>query len=82
MDKPVVADTKPVVLDLEPGKYAYCTCGRSANQPFCDGRHSGTGFAPKMFEVLETTKSALCACKQTTNAPYCDGAHKGCRSGE
>lgn len=39
MDKPKIVDTKPVVMDLEPGKYAYCTCGLSAKQPYCDGVH-------------------------------------------
>lgn len=25
--------------DLEPGDYCWCACGRSKNQPFCDGTH-------------------------------------------
>lgn len=29
----------PYILEMEPGKYAWCTCGRSATQPFCDGSH-------------------------------------------
>ena len=82
MDKPVIADTKPVVMDLEPGKYAYCTCGLSAAQPFCDGGHSGTSFTPQVFEILETRKAALCACKQTADAPFCDGEHKVCPTGD
>jgi len=76
MTKPKIADTKPVVLELAPGRYAYCTCGASANQPFCDGAHAGTGFAPREFTVDAPTRTALCACKQSREAPYCDGAHR------
>ena len=75
MSEPVIADNKPAVLELEPGKYYYCTCGQSNNQPFCDGSHQGTDFTPMQFEVTEKKKVALCQCKQTNNAPFCDGTH-------
>ncbi len=75
MSEAKVADTKPVVLDLEPGTYHWCTCGHSAKQPFCDGSHRGTGFSPMKFELAEAQKVALCACKQTGNGPFCDGSH-------
>ena len=39
MSQPVIADTKPVVLELAPGSYHWCRCGRSKNKPFCDGEH-------------------------------------------
>ena len=79
MDKPKMAGTKSIRCDLEAGKkYAYCTCGESANQPFCDGQHSGSSFKPQIFELAETKQVALCSCKQTANPPYCDGAHKTC----
>jgi len=76
MKKPRIADVKPAVLELEPGTYAYCTCGESAGQPFCDGSHAGSGFSPKMFEIAETCRTALCTCKMSKEAPYCDGVHK------
>lgn len=75
MSEPVVADTKPVLLDLEPGTYYWCSCGQSSNQPFCNGAHKGTDFQPLAFELTETKRVALCACKHTQNAPYCDGSH-------
>lgn len=75
MDKVVVADTKPIVLDLEPGTYWWCACGRSKNQPWCDGTHKGTGFSPVSTVIEETKKAAMCLCKNTKNAPYCDGTH-------
>ena len=75
-EKPTIADTKPIVIELEPGKYSWCACGKSQKQPFCDGSHKGTSFSPVRFEVTEKKKVALCACKQTANAPFCDGTHK------
>lgn len=75
MSEPKIADTKPAVLELEPGQYFYCTCGESQNQPFCDGSHQGTEFAPMAFEITEKKQVALCACKRTGNTPFCDGSH-------
>ena len=75
-DEPVVADTKPVILDIEPGTYYWCSCGRSKKQPYCDGSHKGTSFSPQKIEIKEKRKIALCTCKHTKNAPLCDGSHK------
>ena len=66
----------PVVVEVEPGKYAWCSCGESANQPYCDGAHKGSGFKPVLEEITEKKKVAWCACKQTGDAPFCDGRHK------
>lgn len=74
--KPVVADTKPVVCELEPGEYWWCSCGMSKNQPYCDGSHKGTAFSPQKVEITEKRRYALCTCKQTKKSPFCDGAHK------
>ena len=77
MSKPVVADNKPARVNLKKGEeYFFCVCGRSANQPFCDGSHKGTGFTPKGFSVDSDDEAFLCQCKHTGNAPYCDGSHK------
>jgi CDGSH iron-sulfur domain-containing protein 3 len=76
MDKPHIPQKFPIVQDAAPGTYWWCACGLSKKQPFCDGAHQGTGFAPKKVEITEAKKTAWCACKHTANAPFCDGAHK------
>lgn len=77
MDKPKRAGDMPIRVDLEKGKeYYWCACGRSSNQPFCDGSHKGTEFTPLKFTVDEDVTKPLCTCKQTSNAPFCDGTHR------
>lgn len=66
----------PVVMEMEPGVYHWCTCGLSKNQPFCDGSHSDTGKFPMLVEITEKKKVAWCTCKATKTPPYCDGSHK------
>jgi CDGSH-type Zn-finger protein len=34
------------ILQLEPGVYWWCACGKSASQPYCDGSHKGSDFSP------------------------------------
>lgn len=77
MDKPIVADNKPVQVNLKKGQeYHFCTCGRSKSQPFCDGSHVGTTFTPRVIVSDEDQDAWLCACKHTSNTPFCDGSHK------
>jgi CDGSH-type Zn-finger protein len=65
----------PYVQKVEPGTYAWCACGRSRNQPFCDGSHKGTGFAPKVVKIEAARNVAWCGCKRTEDQPFCDGTH-------
>ncbi|MBN1946229.1 MAG: CDGSH iron-sulfur domain-containing protein [Bradymonadales bacterium] len=74
-EKPVVAATSPIALELEAGTYWWCSCGRSQAQPFCDGSHVTTGLTPLEFSLEETRTVYLCRCKQTKTPPFCDGSH-------
>ena len=77
MTEPVVAAKVPAKVTLDAGKdYWWCACGRSANQPFCDGSHKGTGLAPVKYTAPKTGDYWLCACKHTHKQPSCDGTHK------
>lgn len=77
MEKPLVAQKSPFPVDIEKGKaYAWCACGRSKKQPFCDGSHKGTGLSPVAFTADESKQVWFCGCKQTGTKPYCDGTHK------
>ncbi len=59
MENSKVAGKTPMMVDLEAGKnYAWCACGHSANQPWCDGSHKGTGITPTVFKVENLTLSA------------------------
>lgn len=77
MSKPIVAAIHPKKVSLTAGEdYYFCSCGRSQNQPFCDGSHAGTEFKPKPFKAEETGDAYLCQCKHSANTPFCDGSHK------
>lgn len=73
-----IAGKAPMPVELEAGKtYAWCSCGNSSNQPFCDGSHAGSEFTPHVFKAEETKTAYMCTCKQTDNPGFCDGTHKG-----
>tara|TARA_B110000438_G_C15171287_1_gene376131 strand:+ start:208 stop:438 length:231 start_codon:yes stop_codon:yes gene_type:complete len=66
---------KPFIVKGEKQKYAWCSCGFSTNQPFCNGNHKGTDKTPIVFENEKEGNIALCGCKETKNPPFCDGTH-------
>ncbi|XP_015773251.1 PREDICTED: CDGSH iron-sulfur domain-containing protein 3, mitochondrial-like [Acropora digitifera] len=71
----VIAAKSPFQVELVEGKkYAWCKCGLSKKQPFCDGRHKTTTIQPIRFIAEETSSEVfLCGCKQTSSPPFCDG---------
>lgn len=77
MTDPVIAQKAPYKFTVEEGRtYAWCACGRSKKQPFCDGSHAGTGLAPVLYEA-ETSKDVwFCGCKSSQGKPFCDGSHQ------
>lgn len=77
MSEAVVAAKAPIAVDVESGKtYWWCSCGKSAKQPFCDGSHKGSEFTPVEYVATESKQAWFCACKRTGATPLCDGAHK------
>ena len=76
MADPIPAQKAPYQHDVEAGKsYVWCACGRSSNQPFCDGSHSGTGLTPVIYKAEESKTVWFCGCKHTAGKPFCDGTH-------
>lgn len=77
MSQAIIAANKPIEVTLKKDqKIAWCTCGRSKDQPYCDGSHAGTEFRPLIFSPKADEKAWLCQCKHTKNPPFCDGSHK------
>ena len=75
-EKAIISALKPCLVSLKAGRlYAWCTCGHSSKQPFCDGSHKGTDFEPMRYIPEKDQDVLLCACKQTASAPFCDGSH-------
>jgi CDGSH-type Zn-finger protein len=76
MSDSIIAQKAPYEAELEAGKkYAWCRCGRSAKQPFCDGAHSETDIKPLIFTAEKSGTNWMCGCKQTAGQPFCDGTH-------
>jgi CDGSH-type Zn-finger protein len=75
-NKAVIAGLRSIKLETEPGSYFWCSCGRSKNQPFCDGSHIGTSFQPIHVIVEEKQLVKWCSCKHTKTPPYCDNMHR------
>lgn len=78
-DQKIIAAKEPVQCHFVAGKnYAWCACGRSESQPYCNGAHSSTDLKPLIVKAEKDQSVWLCQCKQTNNPPYCDGSHKNC----
>ena len=76
MSEPTIAQKAPYAVPVEAGKsYYWCSCGKSAAQPFCDGSHKVTDFTPVKFEATETKTVYFCGCKHSADPVLCDGSH-------
>ena len=76
MSDPVVAQKAPYAVEVEEGKkYFWCACGKSENQPFCDGAHQGGDFTPYSYTAESSRTLYFCGCKHTAGVPLCDGSH-------
>jgi CDGSH-type Zn-finger protein len=75
-DAPIIAQKAPYPVEVEAGKsYFWCSCGRSSNQPFCDGSHKDTGLSPVKYTAEADRKVYFCGCKASDKSPLCDGSH-------
>ena len=68
---------KPFVKPEKPRKVAWCACGQTQNEPYCDGSHSrvNTGKTPVTVELTEEKTVAWCGCRRSKKKPFCDGSH-------
>jgi CDGSH-type Zn-finger protein len=75
-DEALCPQKGPYQVTLEAGRtYLWCSCGRSARQPFCDGAHKTTSYEPHRFVAESSGIFNLCGCKSTDDRPFCDGTH-------
>ncbi len=76
MSEPNIAQKGPFPIEVTTGeKYFWCACGKSANQPFCDGSHKDTEFTPLPYTAEQDRTLYFCGCKHSSGAPLCDGTH-------
>lgn len=76
MAEPEIAQKEPYRVDVEAGeRYFWCACGKSENQPFCDGSHQDTEFTPVRYDAESSRAVFFCGCKRSGNSPLCDGSH-------
>lgn len=76
MDTPRIVKKGCYKIEEEPGKKAWCSCGLSESDPFCDGSHSECDLRPVVVEITEKKLVAWCGCKHTKTPPWCDGSHR------
>jgi CDGSH-type Zn-finger protein len=76
-EEAVIAQKSPYPVAVEAGKsYWYCTCGRTKTQPFCDGTHKASSFAPVAYKAEQDEIVYFCGCRQSANGVTCDGTHE------
>ena len=78
MPEPKIAQRGPYVVEETPGRKAWCACGQSQTQPYCDGSHRrlGTGMRPVIVDIAAAGKVEWCGCKHSGSKPFCDGTHR------
>ena len=72
-------ENRPAIIHEEQGIKYYCACEKSANWPYCDGSHAGSGISPFRTEIEKDGNVAICGCGKSAKLPFCDGAHKALR---
>ena len=57
-DRPI-PQRMPFVGMCEAGEYHWCACGRSRNQPYCDGSHKASNYLPMRVVIQADRKVAV-----------------------
>jgi CDGSH-type Zn-finger protein len=71
MSKAHIAAKQPKEVEIIAGKtYAWCTCGLSENQPFCDGNHKKGDLRPQIFKAEKDETAWLCHANKLEMAPF------------
>lgn len=65
MANPKIVQKSPFTENVEPGNYAWCSCGLSSKQPYCDGSHKGTEFSPIVEKITEKRTIPWCGSKHS-----------------
>ena len=75
MTEAISSQNKPYEVELDAGSYWWCACGKTKTEPFCDGSHKGSEFAPLEYKAEADGPVWFCTCKRTQMSPECDGSH-------
>lgn len=71
-----VGENRPIAVRVVKGRtYLACVCGKTAEPPFCDGSHGGTGLVPAKYIATADRTVLFCGCRRTGSFPLCDGSH-------
>lgn len=75
--EPKIRGLKSLRLLMEPGEYKYCACGRTKNNPFCDGSHrEATNIRPIPVTIKFKHEVKWCDCRKSKKLPFCDHSHR------